>query len=318
MGIIDDQNLSKSDNLPNSKSLVSSKSQSKIEQFLSSPLTFFGIRKTKSKIAVLRLEGVIGKIGNLRSGMKFSDLNKLIESMFKIKNLEIVILIINSPGGSPVQSELIARRLINLGKEYSVPIYSFIEDIAASGGYWLACAGEKIFAAQNSVIGSIGVISTGFGFHGAISKLGIERRVFSEGKSKSVLDPFSPLKETDIKIVKNLQQTIHQNFIEYIKQRRSTRLTQNDDVLFNGEFWSSDVASNFGLIDGLDDIYSFINRNYDMKNVDIQYIESKRSWFKKKLGINSNATIQENCDELINNAFDTVIERIIFDKYNLY
>src|SRR5690606_20949369 len=127
------------------------------------------------------------------------------------------------------------------------------EDVAASGGYWLACSADKIFATKSSIIGSIGVISSGFGFHGAIEKLGIERRVITEGKNKSVLDPFQPVKGSDVKLVKDLQKKIYDHFTDTIKERRKGRITQTDDIIFNGEFWTGQKALDYGLIDGIDD-----------------------------------------------------------------
>ena len=153
-------------------------------------------------MAVLRLSGVIGKVSTMQSGLTLESLNELIEKAFKIKKLKALCLIINSPGGSPVQSELIAKRIRDLAKENKIKIYSFIEDMAASGGYWLACSGDWIYALPSSVIDSIGVVSSGFGFHEAINKLGIERRVYTEGKNKSVLDPFKPINKDDLQIIK--------------------------------------------------------------------------------------------------------------------
>ena len=160
-------------------------------------------RKPKPTIAILNLTGVIGRMSAMKSGLSLDSLNQLIEKAFKIKNLTAVCLTINSPGGSPVQSELIAKRIRTLATEKKIPIYSFVEDYAASGGYWLACAGDQIYASASSIIGSIGVISAGFGFTDAIRKLGVERRVYSEGRNKSILDPFMPVQKEDIDIIKN-------------------------------------------------------------------------------------------------------------------
>ncbi|MDX2050356.1 MAG: S49 family peptidase [Rickettsiaceae bacterium] len=248
--------------------------------------SFFEIfNSTKKKVAVLRLNGPIGKASVFGSkGLNLENTNKLIEKAFSLSKLSAVILVINSPGGSPVQSELIASRIINLSKEKDIPVYCFIEDVAASGGYWLACAGHEIYGSKSSIVGSIGVISTGFGLTDAISKIGIERRVYTSGKNKSILDPFLPAKKDDIKIITSLQREIHNHFIDYIKSRRGGRLTKSDDLLFNGEFWSGEVASEYGLIDGIDDMYSFIKKRFG-KNAKIEYVSPKESWIKKKLNI---------------------------------
>ncbi len=244
-------------------------------------LTFERFRNPRPVVSVLRLSGVIGKIGIGRSGMTLEALNESIESAFAKPKLSALCLIINSPGGSPVQSELIANRIITLAKEKSVPVYSFVEDMAASGGYWLACAGDEIYASKSSVIGSIGVISSGFGFQEAIKKMGVERRIYTQGMNKSILDPFSPAKAGDIKILDSLQKEAHAHFIDYVKSRRKARLTQSDEVLFNGEFWAGMIAKDFGLIDGIDNIYSFIKKKFGDK-VNIDYIKAKESWFKRK------------------------------------
>jgi signal peptide peptidase SppA len=304
--------INKSKNsISTAKTSINTNRSSKIDQLISVLPFWFN---TKPVVAVMRLEGVIGKGGSMKSGLTISSLNKLIEKMFKIERLDAVCLCINSPGGSPVQSELISKRLTSLAKELGVPIYSFVEDVAASGGYWLACAGDKIFANKSSIIGSIGVISSGFGFHEAIGKLGIERRVIAEGKNKSVLDPFQPAKSSDVKLVKDLQKKIYEHFIETVKEHRKGRLTQTDEIIFNGEFWTGQKALDYGLIDGIDDLYSFIHKKYG-NEVKVEYIENKQSWFKRKLGMsNSKDTVQELTDTML----DRIEARFMAGKFDLY
>lgn len=270
------------------------------------------ISGSKTVIAVLRLNGVIGKSQNFKTGLNIENLNEMIEKAFSIKKLEALCLVINSPGGSPVQSELIAKRIRSLAKKNKVAVYSFIEDVAASGGYWLACAGDHIYASPSSIIGSIGVIYSSFGFQDAIGKLGIERRVYTQGENKSILDPFQPTKQSDVKIIKYLQSQIHEHFIDYVKERRIGKLTQDDNILFNGEFWAGQSALDFGLIDGIDDMYSFIQKKYG-DNVKIEYITSKQSWLKKKFGITSENLPQEFTDSIIN----TIENKLIQSKFNL-
>lgn len=291
---------------------ISARRQSKFEQLLSFlPL---GLGISKPVVAIFRLDGVIGKVSTLKSGLTLSLLNKLIEKMFKIERLDAICLSINSPGGSPVQADLITTRIIELAKVKDVPVFSFVEDVAASGGYWLACAGNKIYASKSSIIGSIGVISSGFGFHGAIEKLGIERRVYTEGKTKSVLDPFKPAKNSDIKIIGKIQQDIHYHFISTVKDRRAGRLTQNDDILFNGEFWSAQTAVDYGLIDGIDNLYSFIQKRYG-DNVKIEHIENKQSWIKKKLGMSQ--VTQEFASELAEGVINSAEKRLLQSKFDI-
>ena len=291
---------------------ISARPQSKFEQLLSFlPL---GLGVSKPVVAIFRLDGVIGKVGTLKSGLTLSSLNKLIEKMFKLERLDAICLSINSPGGSPVQADLIATRIIELAKAKDVPVFSFVEDVAASGGYWLACAGSKIYASKSSIIGSIGVISSGFGFHEAIEKLGIERRVYTEGKTKSVLDPFKPAKNSDIKIIRKIQQDIQYHFISTIKDRRAGRLTQNDDILFNGEFWSAQTAVDYGLIDGIDNLYSFIQKRYG-DNVKIEHIENKQSWIKKKLSMSQIS--QEFAGKLAESVMDSAERRLLQSRFDI-
>lgn len=280
---------------------------SKLEQ-LFAPI--FG--NSKEVVAVLRLNGVIGKVSTVQSGLTLESLNELIEKAFKIKKLKALCLIINSPGGSPVQSELIAKRIRTLAKEHKIKIYSFIEDMAASGGYWLACAGDQIYALHSSIIGSIGVVSSGFGFHEAINKLGIERRVYTEGKNKSVLDPFKPINKEDVKIIKDLQKQVYEHFVDYVKTRRVGKLTQQDDILFNGEFWAGRTALDYGLIDDLGDMYSTMKAKFG-DNIKFQYLCAKQPWIKKKLGMASKILTDNFADSLIN----AIENKIINDKFDI-
>ncbi|HJD59216.1 MAG TPA: S49 family peptidase [Rickettsia endosymbiont of Omalisus fontisbellaquei] len=287
--------------------VIAKRQISKIEQLFAS---VFG--DSKDVIAVLRLSGVIGKVSTVQSGLTLESLNELIEKAFKIKKLKALCLIINSPGGSPVQSELIAKRIRDLAKENKIKIYSFIEDMAASGGYWLACSGDRIYALPSSVIGSIGVVSSGFGFHEAINKLGIERRVYTEGKNKSVLDPFQPVNKDDLKIIKSLQKQVYEHFVDYVKTRRVGKLTQQDEILFNGEFWAGQTALDYGLIDGIGDMYSVMKEKFG-DNIKFQYLCAKQPWLKKKLGMGSKTLT----DNFANSLIDAVENKIINDKFDI-
>jgi len=286
--------------------IIDKRQISKIEQLVTS---IFG--DSKEVIAVLRLNGIIGKVSAVQSGLTLESLNELIEKAFKVKKLKALCLIINSPGGSPVQSELIAKRIRELSKENKIKVYSFIEDMAASGGYWLACTGDQIYASRSSIIGSIGVVSSGFGFQEAINKLGIERRVYTEGKNKAVLDPFKPINKDDLKIIKNLQKQVYEHFVDYVKSRRVGKLTQQDDILFNGEFWAGQTALDYGLIDGLGDMYSIMREKFG-DNIKFQYLCAKQPWIKKKLGMASKIFTDNLADSLIN-SFENKITNDKFD-----
>ncbi|MDX1924177.1 MAG: S49 family peptidase [Rickettsiaceae bacterium] len=305
--------MNKAEKMSQGTIVIPSQKTSSILDILVSICYFDFSHFSKKRVAILRLNGIIGKASGLGSkGMSLESMNSQIEKAFKYSRLEAVMLIINSPGGSPVQSELIASRIISLSKEKKVPVYSFVEDVAASGGYWLACAGDNIYASKSSIIGSVGVISAGFGLNEAIAKLGIERRIYTSGKNKSVLDPFSPTKQSDIKLIQKIQTSVHKHFIDYVKSRRNGRLTQDDDVLFNGEFWTGEVANDFGLIDGIDDVYNFIRRNFGPKTK-IEYVVIKESWFKKQLGIFARFITRNFVSEVKTSLSQAEIE----SKYNL-
>ena len=234
-------------------------------------------------IPTLRLSGVIGQAGFTRSGLNISSLDKLIDKLFTDKKSPAVALIINSPGGSPTQSSLIADKIIKKSKENNKKVLTFVEDVAASGGYWLACAGDEIFIDTNSILGSIGVISPGFGFVDLIKKIGVERRVYTSGKSKSFLDPFKEEKEEDINRLKDIQEQIHENFINYVKSRRGNKIDdKNSDEVFSGLFWVGDKTIKLGLADGIGSINDIIKKKFG-KKAKIKLIDQKKSFLQKKL-----------------------------------
>jgi serine protease SohB len=206
------------------------------------------IRKRPPTVAVIRLQGMIS--AGPRGPLSDEALAPMIEKAFRRGKPKAVALSINSPGGSPVQSSLIAARIRRLAEEKDVPVFAFVEDAAASGGYWLACAADEIYADRSSVVGSIGVISAGFGAHVLLSRQGVERRVYTSGKSKSMLDPFKPEKEEDVARLKVLLEDIHAAFTDHVKTRRAGKL-KDDESLFTGEFWLAGRAQELGLIDGI-------------------------------------------------------------------
>lgn len=200
-------------------------------------------------VAVIRLSGQIGSGGRIGGGLNDVGLAQVIERAFARGKPVAVALVINSPGGSPVQSSLIAARIRRLADDKKIPVHAFVEDVAASGGYWLACAGDQIWVDQSSIVGSIGVIFAGFGFHELMARHGIERRVHTAGRSKSLADPFLPEKPEDVARLMALQEPIHAAFIAHVKARRAGRLADAD--LFNADVWVGEQAVSLGLADGV-------------------------------------------------------------------
>ncbi len=246
-----------------------------------------GFRNPKPVVAVLRLSGIIGNVGGaVRRGLTAASLVRSIERAFSQSHLKAVALQINSPGGSPAQSSLIFKRIRAMAEEKDIPVVAFAEDVAASGGYMLACAADEIFADESSVIGSIGVISAGFGFVDLLEKVGVERRVHTAGKSKSMLDPFQKEKPQDVKRLKDLQGDIYQTFIDLVKSRRGEKLKGVDAKLFTGEFWTGTRALDLGLVDGIGELTAVMQDRYGDKVV-FRPIEGRKSWLKDRLGVST-------------------------------
>lgn len=210
----------------------------------------------KPVVPVLRFSGPIGMATPLRPGLSISVVASAIEKAFDLSKLPSVAVVINSPGGSPVQSNLIFKRIRQLAEENKKKVYVFCEDVAASGGYFLAISGDEIYADPSSIVGSIGVISASFGFVDAIAKMGVERRVYTAGMSKSTLDPFLPEKPEDVARLQAIQRDVHDVFIGLVKERRAGKLKAPDTELFSGAFWSGPKAAELGLIDGISDVRS--------------------------------------------------------------
>ena len=271
--------------------------------------------KKKPIVALLKLSGIISsdsKIGG-KSNLNLNDLSDSIMKAFTYKNVKAVAILVNSPGGSPVQSSLIANRIREIAKEKNLPIYCFIEDLAASGGYWLSCAADEIYAMESSIIGSIGVISSGFGAVEALKKIGIERRVYSEGKNKGLLDPFLPEKKDDIIQIKRIQKDLHNQFISWVKFRRGKRLKAKDDILFNAGIWSGIEAKKLGLIDNIGDYYSVMKKKFG-KEVKFKDFSKKTSWFKQRF---LSEYKRDGRSVLIDQFFKAIDERIFWSRYGL-
>ncbi|AXS42453.1 S49 family peptidase [Breoghania sp. L-A4] len=234
-------------------------------------------------LPVVRLQGAIGMATPLRPGLSLSSVANNLDKAFAFKKAPAVALIVNSPGGSPVQSRLIYQRIRALAEEHEKQVLVFVEDVAASGGYMIALAGDEIIADPSSVVGSIGVVSAGFGFVDLLDKIGVERRVHTSGTRKAILDPFRPEVEGDVAHLKALQHEIHEVFIDMVRTRRGERLRE-DDELFSGLFWAGEAGRDRGLVDAIGDLRSTAREKFG-KDVKLRLIGGERSFFPRKAGV---------------------------------
>jgi signal peptide peptidase SppA len=223
------------------------------------------LRRGTAVVPVVRLSGLIGAVTPLRPGMTLAGIAKTLERAFTMKNAKAVALLINSPGGSPVQSRQIYLRIRQLAAEKNLPVLVFVEDVAASGGYMIACAGDEIFCDPSSILGSIGVVGGSFGFQDLIKKIGVERRLYTAGEHKAMLDPFLPENPDDVARIKALQREIHAIFIALVKLSRGARLKGGDDVLFTGEYWAGETSVSLGLADAIGDLRATLRARYGDK-----------------------------------------------------
>ena len=247
-------------------------------------LPFFG--RGAPTVAVIRLSGVIGSFGPWPGGLSLAGLARTLERAFAMRGLSAVALAINSPGGSPVQASLIAKRIRALAAEKKLPVLAFAEDVAASGGYWLACAADEIHADESSIVGSIGVISASFGFQELLQRVGVERRVHTAGARKSMLDPFRPENPEDVARLEAIQRDIHGHFKALVRARRGARLKGDDETLFSGEFWTAPRALELGLIDGIGDLRGVMRARYGDK-VRLQVVGERSSWLRRRFGLST-------------------------------
>ena len=264
-----------------------------------------------SVINVIRLNGVIASGSKFlgSSNLSLESLEKQIERAFAGKKIAGVALIINSPGGSPVQSALISERIIELSKKNNIPVFAFVEDVAASGGYWLACAADEIFVMPASIVGSIGVISAGFGFVEVIKKIGVERRVFSKGENKGMLDPFQPQNSDDVKVITDLQEEIHQQFKDWVSTRRGNRLNAEvvkEEGVFEAKIFSGSKACEVGLADSIGELKQVMRERF---NEQVVFKEiSGRKKLGQRLGLSSSS---------YSRIIEHIEERIAFAKFGL-
>lgn len=236
------------------------------------------LMRRRPVVPVVRLHGVIA--AEQRPGrLNIAGVEPLLKRAFAIKSAPAVAIVVNSPGGSAVQSRLISKRIRDLADEHKKPVLVFVEDAAASGGYFIAVAGDEIIADPSSIVGSIGVIMATFGFVEAIAKIGVERRLYTAGKNKSTLDPFQPEKAEDVARIKTFEEDIHQVFIDHVKSRRGARLKAADDELFTGEWWTGVRGLQLGLVDALGDLHETIATRFG-KEIELKIIEPKRGLFQ--------------------------------------
>ena len=242
-------------------------------------------------VPVVRLTGIVGFSTPLRPGLTLAALARTLERAFAVRQAAAVALAINSPGGSPVQSHLIFRRIRQLAEQHKRRVIAFIEDAGASGGYMIACAADEIVADQHSIVGSIGVVGGSFGFDKAIAKLGIERRLYTSGEHKAMLDPFLPENADDVERLKKLQREIHDDFIALVKSRRAGKLAGAEDDLFSGAYWTGRRALELGLIDAIGDLRGVLRERFGDKLV-TPLVSAERGWFGRRvLGTSGEATL---------------------------
>ena len=256
----------------------------------------FSLFKKKTVIPHVRLTGIIGSAGRFKQGMESANQKDIIKKAFSLKKISHVAISINSPGGSPVQSHLIYSYIRELADKKNIKVLVFAEDVAASGGYFIACAGDEIFANSSSIIGSIGVISASFGFKDLIQKIGVQRRVYTAGKNKSTLDPFVEEKEEDVKRLKNIQLELHADFIKIVETSRGSKLKDPEkNNIFTGEFWTGKTALKLGLIDGIGNVDQVLKQKFGDKVV-IKNFEKRKGFLAKKLS----SSLSDPVEKIIN------------------
>jgi signal peptide peptidase SppA len=270
------------------------------------PAKFRGDRPV---VHAIRLSGVIGAVSPFRPGLSLHAVESTLKRAFSRKGLAAVAIQINSPGGSAVQSALIHARIRALAAKHNTPVLVFCEDVAASGGYWLACSGDEIYADASSIVGSIGVIAAGFGFVEAIARLGIERRVHTAGENKSILDPFQPEKPEDVARLLTLQGDVHDEFKSLVRARRGGKLKGEESELFSGAFWSGRKALELGLIDGIGHMHEILARRFGAK-VEIKTIEKPQGWGLRRLGFSS-------AEAIVGRLAAAIEERAMWSRFGL-
>lgn len=279
-------------------------------------LPFERFRNPPPVVHVVRLSGMIGGVGPLRRGLTLPGLASVLQRAFKRKGLAAVALAINSPGGSAVQSALIARRIRALATEHDVPVFAFAEDVAASGGYWLATAADEIYADAGSIIGSIGVLSSGFGFPDLLKRVGVERRLHTAGAFKGSLDPFSEQKQEEVAHLKEFLDEIHDYFRQHVRERRGGKLKGDEATLFSGKWWSGRTALDLGLIDGLGDLRAILRARYG-ENVKLKVIGESKSWWLRWMGLRTHPADFAEPAEWGERLLAAAEERMMWNRFGL-
>lgn len=273
-------------------------------------------RNPPPAVAVVVLSGIIGRMGGLQRGLTVRGLAETLQRAFDLDDAKAVALVVDSPGGSPVQSALIARRIRALAAEKKLPVYAFAEDVAASGGYWLLTAGDELYADESSIIGSIGVVAGSFGFPQALQRLGVERRLYTAGTHKAALDPFSPEKPEEVQHLRSILDDTHETFRRHVRERRAGKLKTDDDVLFSGRFWTGKMALDLGLIDGLGDVRTVMRAKFGDK-VRLRLIGDGRRWWRRRLGLPGTSSGVPGIEQVPERLLAALEERLMWGKFGL-
>ena len=269
----------------------------------------FSIFRKKKIIPHVRMTGIIGSAGRFKQGLELANQRDILKKAFSFKKISHVAISINSPGGSPVQSHLIYSYIKELAEKKKVKVLIFAEDVAASGGYFIACSGDEIYANSSSIIGSIGVISASFGFKDLIQKIGVQRRVYTAGKNKSTLDPFVEEKDEDVKRLKNIQLELHEDFIKVVEKSRGSKLKDPEkNNIFTGEFWTGKTSLKLGLIDGIGNMDQVLKKKFG-DNVIIKNFEKPKGFIARKLS----SSVQDPVEKLAN----IIEQKSMWQKFGL-
>ncbi|GAA6157676.1 S49 family peptidase [Pyruvatibacter sp. HU-CL02332] len=292
------------------------------DQPLIGPLAKKLFSEPEPLVHVVRLNGVIGgQSSPFNPSLSLTSVAADLEAAFADKSVKAVALAINSPGGSPVQSALIMKRIRALSAEKEIPVFAFIEDVGASGGYMLALAGDEIYADENSVVGSIGVVSAGFGFKQLIDRVGVERRVYTAGESKAMLDPFQAEDPKDVEHLKSLQAEVHESFKQMVRDRREGKLSQPESDLFTGSFWTGAKAQTLGLIDGLGDMRAILKDKFGEKTK-LKLVHTSGGLFRRNknaAGVSHDASSSPlSLDtNLVENSLSALETRALWSRFGL-
>jgi serine protease SohB len=274
-------------------------------------------RRDHPIVPVVRLSGIVGFSTPLRPGLTLAGIARTLDRAFAVSRAQAVALVINSPGGSAVQSHLIFRRIRQLAEQHKRPVLAFIEDAGASGGYMIACAADEIVADQNSIVGSIGVVGGSFGFDRLLDKLGVERRLYTSGDHKAMLDPFLPENPDDVDRLRKLQREIHDAFIALVKARRGGKLNEAESDLFSGAYWTGRRALELGLIDAIGDLRSVLRERFGDKLV-TPLISAERGWLGRRLlGAGTSEAVAAAQFGLAEDLISALEARAIWARYGL-